>query len=186
MESLSCHLTQNTSLKKLDVSCSGAVISSRAVAEAIRQSGVEELNLSLCDLNVDFIATLSVHMKTTTNLKKLDVCGNIAIGSIPTFAEALFHSTLEEVNLRSCCLTEEFIATFLACTKENNKRFKVAEWDTIEVEAQHEQLRKPPFARKFRCVKMFDNVIIEKHREQLEKLAFVSLNEFYDTTRILW
>ncbi len=77
------------------------------------------------------------------------------------------------MNLHGSRLSEEFITTFLACTKEDNKRFKVAEWDTIEVEAQHEQLRKPPFARKFLCVKMYGDEKIEKQREQLRKLAFV-------------
>ncbi len=108
---LADYLRQNKNLKVVDVVRTTAIGSVPAFAEALCQSSAEEINLSWCDLSKTFVTTLANHLMQNKSLRKLEVCGNKAIGSVLSFAAAFCSSSIQEVNLCHCALTEAFTAT---------------------------------------------------------------------------
>ncbi len=126
---LADHLRQNKNLKIINVQGTRAIGSVPAFAEALCQSSAEEINLSYCDLSKTFVTTLANHQTENKSLRKLNVGGNKAIGSVHSFAAALCSSSIQEVTLNFCALTEAFTATLSDQIRNNTclKRLVVVE-----------------------------------------------------------
>ncbi len=137
--SLANQLTQNNSLKELGARGNKAIGSVPSFAAALCSSSVQTVISDHCDLNEAFAATLSNHLRNNTCLKILNICRNTAIGSDPNFAESLFQSALEKVDLRGCKVSPEFISVFLSCAAGDSNNLKFVPVSEEEVEEQRDK-----------------------------------------------
>ena len=118
---LSQALSTNTTLKclkacKNDLGDKGAF----HLAEPLSHTSLQEIDISYCGIGEEGMATLSSALKTNATLKCLNTCGN-HFGDKGAFhlAEALSHTSLQEIDISDCGIEEEGMVALSLALKTN-------------------------------------------------------------------